>query len=49
MSEDNITRNEKGEPIDVSEVLFEDWQIKLFKKLREWFPKSEGKKDEANI
>ena len=40
MSEDEII----GE---IDEVIFEDWQIKLLNKLREWFPeKQREKKDE---
>lgn len=34
MSEDEIIG-------DIEEALFEEWQIKLLKKLKEWFPQRE--------
>ena len=27
------------DPIDISDIMFEPWQVKLLEKLREWFPK----------
>ncbi len=38
--DDLIEKDKNGDPIDLEEC-FEEWQVKILKKLNEWFPKND--------
>lgn len=39
MAEDNnFEKDKNGKPIELEKIMFEEWQIKLLRKLKEWFP-----------